>query len=49
MEYELKPLKNETLKQFLERNEKIKSVKELTQIFINETKKTKNEHTNIYK
>jgi len=51
MEYQLKPLKNETIKQFLERNEKIKPQDELKKIFYNEKIKQKNENskTVIYK
>jgi len=49
MEYQLKPLKNETFKQFLERNEKIKSKKELKDIYYNELKNTKNANERINK
>jgi len=49
--YCLKVLKNETLKQFLERNINVKSEKELKDIYYNEKIKQKNENikTTIYK
>ncbi len=47
--YCLKVLKNENLKQFLERNINVKSEKELKDIYYNQLKNTKNANERIYK
>jgi len=49
MQYNLTPLKNETLKQFFDRNKNVKTEKELKKIFIENIKKLKNENADICK